>query len=103
MQKQIFILLAVMGLGLTVMTCQAPSNEAAVEGIKNLRKQYMIAQDPGDVEGCVSFWSDDGLLMPPNEPAVAGKDALRSWYRNAFDQFKIDFTVSFDEIEVAGD
>lgn len=81
----------------------AEENKTDVVAIKNLRQQYMVAQDAGDVEGCLSFWADDCVLMPPNEPAVVGKDAGRSWYRSAFDQFKIDFTVAFDEIEVVGD
>ena len=78
-------------------------NKADVEAIKNLRRQYLLAQDASDVEGCLSYWDDDGVLMPPNEPAVVGKDALRSWYGSAFDQFGLDYTVTFAEIEVAGD
>jgi len=79
------------------------SNQALVDVIKNLRKQYMAAQDAGDVEGCLSFWDDSCVLMPPNEPAVVGKDALRAWYKNAFDQFRLDNTITFDEIEIAED
>lgn len=77
--------------------------EADKEAIKNLRAKYMVAQDAGDVEGCVSYWSDDGVLMPPNEPSVAGKEALLSWYQTAFEHVKIEFKVSFEQIEVAGD
>jgi uncharacterized protein (TIGR02246 family) len=77
--------------------------EADVEAIKNLRKQYMVSQDAGNAEGCVSYWSEDGVLMPPNEPSVIGKEALLSWYQNAFKHVQIDFTISFEQIEVAGD
>jgi uncharacterized protein (TIGR02246 family) len=79
------------------------SNHRDVEGIKELRGSYMSAQDRGDTEGCLTFWTDDGALMPPNEVAVVGKDALRSWYQAAFEQFKIDLKVTFDAVEVAGD
>ena len=65
------------------------------------RQQYMLAQNALNVEGCLSYWSDDCVLLPPNEPAVIGKEALRSWYRNAFDdQFKSENTITFDEIEI---
>jgi len=77
--------------------------EADIEAIKNLRKQYMVSQDAGNAEGCVSYWSEDGVLMPPNEPSVIGKEALLSWYQNAFKHVQIDFTISFEQIEVAGD
>lgn len=74
-----------------------------VDDIKILRERYMVAQDACDAEGCVSFWSDDCVLMPPNEPAVVGKDTLLAWYKSAFAQTRIDYTVAFDEIEAAGD
>ena len=89
--------------GEEVAVAPAVDVTADIEAIKNLRAQYMISQDAGDVEGCVSYWSDDGVLMPPNEPSVVGKEALLSWYQNAFDHVKIDFTVSYEQIEVAGD
>ena len=76
---------------------------ADVEAIKNLRAQYMVSQDAGDAEGCVSYWSEDGVLMPPNEPSVVGKEALLSWYQTAFDHVKLDNNISFEQIEVAGD
>ena len=77
--------------------------EADVAAIKNQRAQYMVSQDAGDAEGCVSYWSNDGVLMPPNEPSVVGKKALLSWYQNTFDHVKLDFTISYEQIEVAGD
>ena len=30
-----------------------------------------------DVEKIVSYWSDDAVVIPPGEPPVRGKDALR--------------------------
>ncbi len=78
--------------------CAQPTDE-----IKNLRKQYMVAQDAGDVDGCVSFWSDDGVLMPPNEPSVTGKEALRAWYQDAFNQFGFQFSIEYQQVEEAGD
>ncbi len=81
----------------------AEENKADVEAIKNLRRQYMVAQGAGDAEGCLSFWCEDGVLMNPNEPAVVGKDALRSWYQKAFATFSIDFTLTYDHIKIAGD
>ena len=77
--------------------------KADVAAIKNQRAQYMVSQDAGDAEGCVSYWSNDGVLMPPNEPSVVGKEALLSWYQNTFDHVKLDFTISYEQIEVAGD
>ena len=77
--------------------------EAERAAIKNLRAQYMVSQDAGDAERCVSYWDEDGALMPPNEPSVVGKEALLSCYQTAFEHVKINFTISFEQIEIAGD
>lgn len=76
---------------------------AAEEKIRRLRDSYMSAQDSGDVEECLAHWMEDGVLLPPGEPAVTGTGALRKWFRSHFDQFRSDFKVSFDEIQISGD
>lgn len=79
------------------------SDVSAEEKIRQLRDSYMRAQDAGDVEGCLSHWTEDGILMPPSEPVVSGMEALRNWYKTNLDQFHFDYTVSFDEIQVGSD
>lgn len=76
---------------------------AAEEKIRRLRDSYMRAEDSGDVEGCLAHWTEDGVLLPPGEPAVAGMGALRKWYRSNFDQFGFDFKMTLDEIQLSGD
>ena len=76
---------------------------SAVDDIKKLRERYMVAQDACDADGCVSFWDDDCVLMPPSEPAVVGIEAGLAWHKSTFAESRIDFTVAFDEIEVVGD
>jgi uncharacterized protein (TIGR02246 family) len=70
--------------------------------IRRLRESYMRAQDAGDAEACVAHWADDGVLLPPNEPAVSGREALISWYRRVFNESRFAFRISFDEIQVVG-
>jgi ketosteroid isomerase-like protein len=36
-----------------------------------------LATNSKDVEKIVSYWSDDAVVIPPGEPPVRGKDALR--------------------------
>ena len=62
----------------------------------------MVAQNAGDIDGCLSCWSDEGVLMPPNEPSVIGKEALRTWYREAFDQVSIEAKFEYEQAEEAG-
>src|SRR6476646_4325923 len=34
-----------------------------------------------DLERTLSFWSDDAIVMPPGQPAVVGKAAIREFLR----------------------
>ncbi len=68
--------------------------------ILKLREEYMRCQDAGDAEGCSSFWDADGVIMPPNEPAVRGRDALRSWYVGVFQHVQLEYQLKYDDIQL---
>jgi ketosteroid isomerase-like protein len=38
-----------------------------------------LASKGGDVETIVSYWTDDAVVLPPGQPAVEGKAALRDY------------------------
>lgn len=68
-----------------------------------LRRDYMACQGAGNSEGCVEFWAQDGVLMPPNEPAVRGHADLLAWYRSAFEAFAFDFEIEYEQAISSGD
>ena len=37
-----------------------------------------------DVERTLSFWADDAVVLPPGQPSVVGKDALRGFVTESF-------------------
>ena len=41
--------------------------------------------------------------MPPNEPPIVGKAALRSWFLRVTDEFSIDLDTSVEEVKVTSD
>jgi ketosteroid isomerase-like protein len=43
-----------------------------------LSRDWAKAAATRDVEGIVSYWSDDAILLLPDQPAVVGKEALRT-------------------------
>ena len=48
--------------------------------------------------------ADDCVFLPPNAPAVAGKDAVRQWASdNFFDVFDIGFRYGYEAYEILGD
>ncbi len=41
--------------------------------------EWAAAAAGKDVEKIISYWSDDALVMPPGQPTLEGKPALRSF------------------------
>ena len=103
MQKQIFMLLAFMALGLTYMACKAPSTKADVEAINSMRERAVPVFNRGDVDAIMSFFTDDAVVMAPNSPPAIGKDAVRSLWQAFFGQFTAEETLSSHEILMFGD
>lgn len=77
--------------------------EADVEAINDLRAEYFSAANAADVEALLTVWANDGVSMPPNQPAVTGKEAIRSLWQERFDQNTYDITFTSDESVVSGD
>ena len=71
--------------------------------MENVREECATAMRAGDVESFMAIVTDDAVLMPPNEPAVTGKEAIRAWTQLFFEQFSIEPTISVKEVEVVGD
>ncbi len=79
------------------------ATEADVEAINSLRDEFIALDNAGDAAGLASLYTNDAVLMPPNESAVTGNQAIESWFQTTFDQFTIEFTLASDELEVVGD
>jgi len=73
------------------------------ETIAALRKEHIDAFDGSDLEGMVKMVSDDVVVMAPNLPALHGKEAVRSWWKEGFEAARSHFGFSPTELEVAGD
>lgn len=82
----------------------AAVGEADPRAVRDLLAEYTRAVNNKDLEGILACFSDEGVMMPPNAPALAGKEALRARYA-AFTSGPAVFDVTFTptEVEVAGD
>lgn len=90
--------------------CAQPSStpsagsEADRQAITDLRQQEITLFSGGDVEKMLSVFTDDLVIMPPNEAAVVGKEAARSWFQTMVQQFKIEGTyTSASDLTINGD
>ena len=77
--------------------------EAVVEAIQDLEAQYAFAIDLGDLEAILAIYSDDGVHMVPNQPAVIGKSAIRTLWEERFEQNDYQLTATVEGVKVAGD
>lgn len=83
-----------------------PSGDVAAdrEAITALREREITLFGSGNVEDMLAVFTDDVVIMPPNEPAITGKDAARSWLQSMVQQFKIEGTyTSASDLTINGD
>lgn len=90
-----------------VVACSQGSREANsvgdVEAIKQVREREIAALSQGRVEDLVTVYTNDAVLMPPNEAQVAGSQALRSWAQGITDQYTVAGRYTGSDVVVAGD
>ncbi len=68
--------------------------EADITAIKEILNQYAVACNTGDFDLWISLWADDGVQMPPDAPAVMGKEQIREAMKPEFDQMTLDITIT---------
>jgi ketosteroid isomerase-like protein len=67
-------------------------------------QQYIQAVSAGDVEGVVSLFHKDAILMPPNDRTVYGEMEVREWHQDYFQHFSIITLHETErEVKVVGD
>ncbi|UCC48290.1 MAG: DUF4440 domain-containing protein [Gemmatimonadota bacterium] len=77
--------LALLLLGLATLACQPPAQQAGplseedVAAIRAITEAYAQVALAGDVAALTAFYSEDAVLMPPNEPALEGRAAIQAW------------------------
>jgi len=66
--------------------------------------RYREASRTGNVDGIVSLFADDAILMPPNDTSLYGKEEIRAWWEEYFQWFRITSSVEEDNaVIVNGD
>ena len=60
-------------------------------------REWAQAAASGDLERIVSYWADDAIVLPPDQPAVVGKEAIREYVREglAIPGFRITWEPEF--------
>ena len=79
------------------------TTEADVEAINSLREEFITVHNTNDAARLAELYSDDAVLMLPNEPARVGNQAVQSSFQGSFDQFTAELSLASDEVQVTAD
>jgi ketosteroid isomerase-like protein len=90
---------------------RAPAADAAgppltAEDIAAIRagdSAFASAAGAGEAASMAQGYLSDANLLPPNSPAVEGREAIQRFWAGLLDTYKVKFVVSADEIEGRGD
>jgi uncharacterized protein (TIGR02246 family) len=81
--------------------CSDSATDAAA--IEAFWPQFQQTVKSGDVDAYIEFWTDDGIVMPPNAPLAIGKEQIRSWYQAVVEQVTLAYDIENQEVVVSGD
>jgi uncharacterized protein (TIGR02246 family) len=56
--------------------------EADEQAIRNLDAKWEKTAEARDLDGALSYYSDDAVVMPGNAPIVQGKEAIRTLWKS---------------------
>jgi uncharacterized protein (TIGR02246 family) len=73
------------------------------EAIQDASARLVEAVNASDVDGVMTVWSDDGVIMPPHHPAVRGRRAIEHYFRELFQRARFRFVFTEAVITIGGD
>ena len=89
---------------LLVSGCAQKVNDPAdVQAIKKTVDDYAKAFNAGDADQAVALMTDKAIYADINVPVAVGKEAIRSLHQAFLSQFKADFSMTAEDVRVAGD
>jgi ketosteroid isomerase-like protein len=66
--------------------------------------RILDASRSGDIDGLMTLFADDAVVMPPNDTTLYGKDEIRSWWQEYFQWFQISSSIETDrDVTIAED
>ncbi len=78
--------------------------EAVTEAVTAIWNEYEASLSAGDVDRWVDLWTAEGIQLPPGEPPVIGKEAIRARNKAALtDLFDIAMSINNEEVVVGSE
>ena len=74
---------SIVPLSLLTLACSRapapPDLEAENAILMQTSRDWAASVATGNVDSMLSFWADDALVLPPDQPSVVGKTAIRGY------------------------
>ena|SRR5437868_5607573 len=70
--------------------------------VRKNANDFAAAASHGNVDGMVSFYADDAILMPPGAPVMNGKAAIRQFWSGLTSLGAIDAKLTTDDVIQSG-
>lgn len=102
-------ILATLAAVVIVVTCSRIGEEAVsttqddMVAVSRMTVSLDRIAAEADLEAFLEYVSEDAVYMPPDEPAIVGKQAIRNWYANHYEHFTVDLQHEPLETDVFGD
>lgn len=102
-------------LPLTHLGCRpAPSIDASARSAAGLAEAdrgailtvdsgFASAANAGNLGDVVALYAEDASLLPPNEPALKGREAIRQYWGRLLSDYTLRFELGTDEVDGRGD
>ena len=102
MKKSIF-LIVVTFLVVACGTNDLPDVTADLEALESFSLEMEKVWNDGDYEGYMAMIDDEAIFKGPDAAPVKGIEALRTLYKESFDNLTFTLKITSEEINVFGD
>src|SRR4029077_3278515 len=80
--KPLFLCGCVVLLSFTFVSPATAADTQIEQALRDLDAQWSAAAAAKDIDKTVSFYSDDAVVLPPNQAAVTTKDGIRALWKD---------------------
>ena len=78
--------------------------QSIAAAVNDIWDRYASSLNAGDISRWIQLWTEDGVQMPPDEPAVVSKEQIRIRNKAMLDQFAFKMkNITNLEVEASGD
>ena len=96
------LLALLMVISATACTSRSVNIADEENAIRSTDAKWLEAVKAKNYERALTFWTDDAMVLPPNSPAIVGKDAIRKYVMGASTVPGFSITWTTGQVWVSG-